>query len=224
MGAGWRKGREPGDPWDSQRPVLLLILRSVFCLFTFGAFLAGIVSVPTFYFIFLTHWGVCSVLLFYISSLLAIRWRRFAPVSHALYELAWTLEFIISIVFWTWVYPQETDAAPLAYNVSVHACMLLFILCDYPLNRLSFRTKWALFPICTLICYSIVNVPITFDIGEVYPRMNYENGWTYLVICYSFIVCIAAYALGKVLDRLKASRRRFSESTEMLNHQGLVNP
>ena len=65
-----------------------------------------------------------------------------------------------------------------------------------------------------------MNVPVTVEEGELYPRVNYENGWSYLVIVYTLVMCLLGFLLAKGLDRVKRNReRKTSGGTELLGNQ-----
>lgn len=207
------------DPWSSHRPKVLLAFRGVFGLLTLGICIVGLVAIPAIYFAYLTHWGVCSVLLFYALSLASLRWKALVKAVKPLFTIAWCLEWVIVPIYWTWVYTQESSV-PWAYTIVVHALLLLFLLCDYFLNRLYFEWKHLAYPLVVLGLYTAVNVPVTVEEGELYPRVNYENGWSYLVIVYTLLMCLLGFLLAKGLDRVKRNReRRTSGGTELLGDQ-----
>ena len=207
------------DSWKSPQPRLLLVCRAVFGLLTLGICVVGLVFVPAIYFFYLTHWGVCSVLLFYVSTLATLRWKVISRAVKPLFTIAWCLEWVIVPIYWTWVYTQETSV-PWAYTIFVHVLLLVFLLCDYPLNGLYFEWKQLAYPLIVLGAYTAVNVPVTVEEGELYPRVNYENGWSYLVIVYSIVMCLMGFLLGKGLDRVKRRReKRASGGMELLRNQ-----
>ena len=111
-------------PWRSPRPRVLLVLRGVFGLLTLGICIVGLVAIPAIYFAYLTHWGVCSVLLFYSLSLATLRWKALVKAVKPLFTIAWCLEWVIVPIYWTWVYTQESSV-PWAYTIVVHALLLV---------------------------------------------------------------------------------------------------
>lgn len=206
-------------PWTSPRPRLLFVLRVLFGLFSLALFLVGLIFIPSIYFAYLTHWGVSSVLLFYLLSFLSLKFPRLNRVVRLVYVIAWCLEWIIVPIYWTWVFTQETEV-PWAYTICAHVLMLVVLLCDYPLNCLYFQWKDLIYAFVVLLAYTAVNIPVTIEEGELYPRVNYRNGWSYLVILYTVLMCIFGFLLGKILDKIKQNREfRNSNNFELLRNQ-----
>ena len=103
-----------------------------------------------------------------------------------MYELALTMEILITLVFWTILYPGETDCNANNPNgihelhcvnlLGDHCVPLFCLLVDYTFNvqPIVKRHIWVI--TVTVIAYLIVNIFATFYRGEpVYPPMDWQT-------------------------------------------------
>jgi len=145
---------------------------------------------------FLTRWGVWLIALYYAVALLSHASARFHRTAVVLYVTAWTLEFPICLVFWTWIHWVLNVYIPPFFNYSAHGGLLLLLVLELPLNAVDFQWKDLSYPIATAVAYQGVNLYYTVTSGPVYPGLNYSGAESALMVGYVLAAILGGYWLG----------------------------
>jgi hypothetical protein len=156
---------------------------------------------------FLTRWGVWLVMLYYAAALLSHYSSSFHRPAIVLYVTAWTLEFPICLVFWTWIYPNSNMNMQPFFSYSAHGGLFLVLIIELSLNSVVFKWKHFRYPIATAAAYQIVNIYYTVTSGPVYPGLNYGGVESVLMIGLALGSMVGGYWLGVVATTNKTKAR-----------------
>ena len=142
--------------WPKDRPLylhecflvsnkFLIFLRMFLFLFSFGIYTQTNINVGSFYknFMYLTYWGeiltMSTFLTLLVDNILHIQGyyrelkneeSHLSRAAHLLFEIAFSYELAIVLLFWFAVYPTQTDARTSFYyttNVLVHGICLTLL-------------------------------------------------------------------------------------------------
>ena len=135
---------------------------------------------------------------------------RLSMLIYVLYETSWTIDVLISTVFWLILLPfffldnkimtkfdVEATAWVYIFNISAHALPILFFSIDNIFNLLAFTPHHYWFPFFFTFVYMLMDLILAFTTGEsAYPILTYKNGYTPLVIIGFFVFLCLGFALG----------------------------
>ena len=124
-----------------------------------------------------------------------------------LYELAFSMQFPITIVYWVAIFPsdQEIDS-PFQHfrNLQVHLCLLVFYLCDFFMSGVYFNKAHAKWVAALTLAYLAFNMACTFLDRPVYPVINWRDRLSFVFGGVAVTLCVSAFQIFS-----SVSSRRF---------------
>jgi len=194
---------------ESRSPQLLKSLRFLNSGLCLGMFLMGFPFFPEIYFIYLTHWGVVLTFLFNCVSLASLVCKRADPVAYLLFEVAWTVEWVVTLLFWTTIAPLVSlEGGDLVYNFVVHILPMALLLLDFSLNRILFLRDHYSWVAALMLVYVLgVNLPVTLTYQTVYPLITYDNAWTYLILLAAVLIAAGFFELAVYIKKRQFLKR-----------------
>jgi hypothetical protein len=142
---------------------------------------------------------------------LAFNSRTAQVVAAATYELTWSSQWLITLLFWTAIYPVPGYA--LWEAVGVHGGMLFLIVMDYCFCRHSLAlANWRMV-LLPLLVYLIFVLAVSLTITPVYPILTFIDLTSYMFIALAFVVAFGALYLGHKLGQHKAQDLRSSDKS-----------
>lgn len=188
---------------ESRRPTPLLVLRYVAFLLALGVIFWGIEVTPFFYFAQLTHWGALLVTGYFAVALASYSGYSLRPIAYVLYEVGLPLQLLVTVTFWTLMYPFVNIKSGLAYSIAVHGGLLVLMLADYVLNHIRFIRShcWALMGL--MGAYVVVSAGVTLILHPIYATLTYKDLSSYLSMALLMLLAWGAFRLCEWTDGYK---------------------
>jgi hypothetical protein len=120
---------------------------------------------------------------------------------------AWSVQFLISVVFWVWISPKINFQIPPFFNYSAHGGLLLTLCGELPINSVVFLPKDMVYSVAVLLGYQGVNLYFTAIDGPVYPGLNYQGSESVILIGFALSVYLGSYFAGVFLTRSRTLRK-----------------
>jgi hypothetical protein len=181
---------------------LLLGLRLLSLALSSTLFMYIVIGQGVYWALYLSNWGVFLVAAQFTTLCLAFNSSTAQVVAAATYELTWSSQWLITLLFWTAIYP--IPGYSIWEAVGVHGGMLLLIVLDYCLCRHSLALanwKMVLLP---LLVYLIFVLAVSVTINPVYPILTFIDLTSYIFIAMAVVVAFGALFLGQKLGQHKA--------------------
>lgn len=206
----------------TEEPFLLKISRIItFCLIVL-MFVIYFVFGPITYFLYLTNWGIFIsggyYVLVYVSSKRCSLRSSCCIILHAI----WSIEVAITGVFWAAIYPfVDIEWNWLIYLLAIppHGLYVIGLGIELRHTYVICKRGWVMLPIGIVLLYSVVNIPYTLTVGEVYPYVNYTNAWSYLVI----FMLLSFIFIGSELAFQMTKRRNEFFDKLIIDEKSLIN-
>lgn len=220
--------------WPPERPIhlhecflvskkFLVNLRMFLFLFSFGIYTQTNINRGSFYknYMYLTYWGeVLTMLTFFtllVDNILHLQGfykeykneeSHLSRAAHVLFELAFSFELSIVLMYWLAVYPVQTDERNSFYyttNILVHGMCLFCLWVDNIFNYIEFFPRHIIVLIIFAIAYSIDNAIVVFCINfdTVYTVLKWTDVASYFYVIGCIIVAILHFGLGYYIFRRK---------------------
>lgn len=177
------------------KSVPLLSFRQFMAVYSSAIMAIGIYATTYSYLQWLTHWGVCASVLYYTLQLVAA--ERLKALLETIFQVTLTIEWVIVMVYWTFVFPQytEEERPPLWYNFSVHIFMFLGLFTDFHRNDIEFDRGNRVLPIIAIFTYGVVNATVTFFTAPIYPLLTYTNLYSFVFVLYGLVLTVVCFEL-----------------------------
>ncbi|KAL4466895.1 hypothetical protein ABPG74_010492 [Tetrahymena malaccensis] len=211
-----------------------LIVKSIlmiYLIFCFGLNQYNYVGYNWFLqFVYLTLWGFYTTFTYFLLSLIYgfyIYFKKkndqsyeppfgFLPkLINILFEIAFSLELTITVLFWVLVFPTKSLGIwQLLNTANFHGGMLVVLWIDNIFNAIQFR-KSHLFPFAIYaVCYSCVNFTYVLASNkEVYPGLNWVTLFSYVELLLGAISTIIHYFIGFYVYK-KVKKQSISQRAE----------
>jgi len=182
---------------------------------------------------FLTRWGEFFVGMYFILACLCYfiykderDTERSGPYAlwkwaHIFGEIAFTLQVLIPIFYWKFVFGTET--LPEAYEtwiwktIAAHGVTAGFIWLDVFFNRVKFYVNHAVPLLMFGTFYMIINFTVTKVTGTpVYQPLDFQSLKTLVLLCGAMILTVIGFVLGLVITRVKAKAAGDKDKSEDL--------
>mmetsp|Transcript_6935 Transcript_6935/g.12608 ORF Transcript_6935/g.12608 Transcript_6935/m.12608 type:complete len:225 (+) Transcript_6935:67-741(+) len=158
--------------------------------------------------IYLSNWGVFIVTAQFIALSLSFNYRNAQVVAVSMYELTWSTQWLITILFWVAIYTPQFE---LFMAIAVHGGMFLLIFIDYCLCCHSMKlSNWRIV-FLPIVFYLIFCIAVSVTINPVYPVLTFTNFVSYLYIALGIVILLGSLILGHKLGRYKHSDLAFNE-------------
>lgn len=128
---------------------------------------------------FYTNWGMLTTSIYYSSVLLTYRYSVLNKLSTILLQTAWTMQGIISLMFWAVLFKLTNVSTPMYLFVPRHGLFPFLLLFDIIFSNVRFNrigVKWTI--VVSLVYFLGMNLPYTLFIGPVYPFLTYSNSFS----------------------------------------------
>ena len=164
------------DFHDSKRPKALKISRFISWILTTGLFLYYFSEYPQTFFLFLSFWGVFLTFFYYFLSSLSYKFFVLKPYSYLLFEVIWPINFIITLIFWCYLFPMTIGSYAIIDDLSVHGVPILLTILEFSLNKVLIYRPHVLLSFVVLLCYLFfVLLPYTLFVEVLYPGITFKN-------------------------------------------------
>jgi len=180
------------SPKDSSHKMLLKAERFLFAVGLGANFLVNLVAIPEEYFLYLSNWGMFFAFLFFLIASLGYCFPVLDGFAYILFEISWPLEWLITLAYWTAVFPLDYKIN-LLVSLMLHGLPLILLVIDCCLSRIVIlRSHWG-YPFAASFVYAFcVNLPVTLSYQRLYPLISYQNAWTYIMLLVGALVEILA--------------------------------
>ena len=145
------------------------------------------------YFVFLTNWGFSIGFLFFLTVTIenffvqnrhSLLWK----VSHVIFEVAITIEFVIVAFYWTALFyldyadhKNDSDFSSWLFNdICIHFIGFCLLWLDNTVNHIQIFRKHFIFVIIIAICYGVVNCLYTLNVENIYPPITWVDYLSYV--------------------------------------------
>ena len=174
-------------------------------------------------FIFLTLWGyTLSTIVFgmmipysFINKDQESGFQKYMyRTCLVMYSTAFTIEFLITLVFWTLLY----EGVPVFQNIdtfnlhSYHFLPLLFLLIDYITNRWMLVYSHVIFIELFAVVYAVFNCAYVLSTDDIiYPIVTWRDFGSYMYIIGIFIGVVGVYIPSVYISHKKYRARQSNE-------------
>ncbi len=178
--------------------------------------------------LYLTHWSAYGTFLAYLFFVIGylhpplIKKTWFWKTNHLLFEFAFTVGSVVSLVFWAVIGPMlltmsREQISSLAgksihvedyiLNAEIHGVSYLFVFIDFYYNRIEFCwPHLALHILVGIIYFAQMMAYVIISHDLVYPMVNFENWFSLAFAIVPFLIGAAAFSVGVCLTRKKKLR------------------
>jgi len=121
------------------------------------------------------------------------------------------MEFIITISYWSLLYPQDEHDSKTAYDKfkfsTEHTVPFFFLLIDYCINAILFQPWHWILSFWIAIAYMIVNLSVTLATGEpVYSVITWKDAKTAVLVPLLLVSYLASYLIFAYISKLKLNK------------------
>ena len=172
--------------------------------------------------IYLTNWGIIFTFTYFTIASLSYNNPNLAKPTKRLFEISWGLNWTITLIYWIFVFPNRDPANNFQIFIMVllHTTPVLLSIIDYFMNSYLFKRKSFLIPLGVLSIYVIFNIIYVNITGAaVYPKVNYQNYFSFIVIFFSYLIMTSALELGNLFKSKLLSnnkKQQIIKDTELL--------
>lgn len=160
------------------------------------------------FFSFYTNWGMIATFLYYSSVLALYKFYSLDRLSSIILQTAWTIQGIVSLMFWAVLFKITTVATPMYLFVPRHGLFPLLMMIDILISDVRLARERIRVVICVSAIYLLgVNLPYTILIHPVYPYLNYQNMFSVLFIVGFWVVMHIWNEVGCYISKLGKSKR-----------------
>jgi len=170
---------------------------------------------------FLTRWGIFWVALYFMLTCLCYFVYRdesdikksgpFAlwKFTNVIGEMAFTLQVLIPIFYWGFVYGTEKLSEPfetwIYKTIAAHGVTAAFIWVDIAFSRLKFYKNHSVIIVIFGILYCIINFSVTKYTGEpVYKPIDWKTFKSFVLLGGALVLILAGFVLGLFITRIKS--------------------
>eukprot|EP01071_Lankesteria_metandrocarpae_P014908 Lankesteria_metandrocarpae@DN9134_c0_g1_i1.p1 len=187
----------------------------------------------TMFFKYITMWGYTIELIYFAYALYLDFYSHYTGHSeqasviartscHALSELAFALQFVVTLFFWTAVYPNESWR-PVYWEVQVHGLGLVFLILDYLYRTAGFSLKNHRYILAVTIAYSCLHIAVVLHTGTaIYPGLNFNNVYSYVLFVTAVSTIVFAHKIAYLISNwavFKHEMRQFYDVSRAIAHE-----
>lgn len=204
----------------------LCLLRMAFFLYALGIYsMSNIINATVYKELkFLTYWGeILTMTSFLFLTLDSINYIQnfkkkatdlslVSKIGYIIYELAFSYELTIVLLFWLVIHPEnKTDKDGIYYLVNFHThfgCLVLLWI-EKIFNYIEFMKNHAYIIFFVGICYIITNIIATFAIqnAPVYSVLTWKNAMSYIYTVVCFFIFLFHFTFGIIIFRKFKKKR-----------------
>jgi hypothetical protein len=172
---------------------------------------------------FLTVWGLILATAFYfftmleylkVSRIFSLNWK----IAHVLFEVAFSLQFTITVFFWTAVFPTclrlgesevgfKIDLHYIILTANMHGGVFIVLWIDNILNKIRFYKRHMYFLIAFSIFYCILNILYTVADEPVYIVLDWKSISSYFYALLASGLSMFHFYIGYIFYLRMKSRK-----------------
>ncbi len=218
----------------------LLALRMMLFLFSFGIYSMTNINKGSFYknYMYLTYWGEVLTMLAFFTLLLdnILMFQGYyqdsknedgtlSRAAHILFEIAFSIELTIVIMFWLAIFPTATEEKTSFYyttNILVHGMCFVLLWIENIVNFIEFFPRHFIIVTFVLIAYVIDNIIVVFYINfnTVYKVLKWTDVASYLFVIGCWLVAMLHFFLGWLIFR----KIKFKKCGELVKRNYEITP
>lgn len=213
----------------------LCLIRMALFLYAFGIYSMSNILSATIYkqLKYLTYWGeiftMTSFLFLTLDSINYIQnfkkkatdFNIISKIGYIIYELAFSYELTIVILFWFAIHPEDkTEKSGIYYLVNFHThfgCLVLLWI-EKIINYIEFLKHHVWIIVFVGLCYILTNIITTFAIQNepVYAILTWKNAFSYIYIVICIFLFLFHFTFGIIIFRKFKMKRNvvFFENEE----------
>lgn len=173
------------------------------------------------FFLFLTDWGLALTTLYFFLVSLNYKVKRMCKFCIFFLHTIWNLEFLVSIIFWTSLYPLSytNDVNFILLSIPTHGFLVILLGFDIWMTKVYSRRVWLIIPCFVCLIYGLtLNLPYTIAVNPIYPGIKYTNLLTYLIFISTLIILAIS---NEIFYRATKFRRKEAYAKELLINKQL---
>lgn len=113
-----------------------------------------------------------------------------------IYELAFSFEFVITIVYWAFLFDGTTDPTKLYLNTNGHGFPLLGLTLDLIFNSYDFSIKRFLITLAIAGAYMVINLAYTLAVEPIYGILTWTDGFSYGLVIGAAAMTLVLFGIG----------------------------
>ena len=176
------------------KPSYLKLYRLIICIFYIVVTILEFISSKSLKpFVYLTFWGFEIGTIYFILATIETIYCKgknifLWKITHILFEMAISIEFMIVIFFWAILFPENPNAVlkdsfSLVMNIFVHLLGFVFLWVDNIFNKIRIYPKHYVFILIFAFVYGIlINLPYSLANKPVYPPIDWISLSSYLFL------------------------------------------
>jgi hypothetical protein len=156
---------------------------------------------------YMTLWGDFFTMIYFVLTVIEMtsfyfnKKTTFFPglwkTCHFIFELAWTYEFTIVLVFWVVLWPRANfDGLILFMNCQLHGGFFATLIIDILINNIEFYSNHFFYILGSAIVYVGVNMVYSLIWDPIYPGITWKNVGSYLTLIGAVILFLAWFLVG----------------------------
>jgi len=181
--------------------------------------------------IYMTNWGLYVALAaFYMLLQCSARKlnndeisRDYAKLAEKVFALAWCLEFVVLIIFWTAVFPSLDNAPDMGIKImriSTHAIVQMLLGVELAINHIKFRGSSLKTAVFVFLVYGLWNFSLRkiFNI-TVYKPLTWESAISVYFVVAVIAIIFIAHQIGRKVHKLKVKHLTQSSAEDMATNE-----
>ena len=140
----------------------------------------------------------------------------------AIFEVAFSFEIIITIVYWAFLFDGQDDPFLLYIDFTGHLFPIAALLLDFIFNSFSFNIRRYLIALIVASTYVVVN--LTYTLGNepdkpVYPILKWTDGFSYGLVIGAFVLALITFGVGILFYQVVCKKRKLMAMIEEKSDQ-----
>ena len=177
--------------------------------------------------LFLTQWSAaitclyfCSVVIYCLLHKHNCRPSWLWKLTHVLFEFAFTLGVVVTVVFWAVIIPVLASMSNIEdfirrkltwfdymLNIEIHGVNYLFVFTEFCFNRIEFVWTHYILVLLFGLAYMMLLVTHTlYTHTPVYPLITFDNWISLVFVLLALLSATLSFALGVCLSQRKKKR------------------
>lgn len=171
--------------------------------------------------LFLTHWGIIVSNITYLLFMIHLFYRPIWKIVHFLFELAWSIESNIAIIYWSFLFPINPQMEYL--NFFAHLVTFMILTIDQFNNTIIFYPRHGILILIFVAVYTLFNLIYVMSSGTtIYAPLTFTNWISYVFLLCSLLIVLCSFVISYYYNRIKMRKlSKLIEYSESLNPQNL---
>ena len=140
----------------------------------------------------------------------------------ALFEIAFSFETVITIVYWGFLFEGQDDPFKLYIDFTGHLFPITALFLDFIFNPFSFNIRRYLMAIIAASLYVLIN--LIYTLGNepdkpVYPILKWTDGFSYGLTVGAFAIALVCFGIGILFYQAVCKKRKLMAMIEEKSDQ-----